>query len=181
MNYYCEHNICPLVTDLPAKTDTVLVNRDIHFDQIAHVLHIDTEQLLELNPQYRRNVINGSSQPSALRLPAALINTFIDKADSIYAYNPDELLNKRTEVVVNDDVPMYTSPRKTYSRKSGRRTKETRRHGKKQRLQGKSITIKDGDTLSEIAARNHTTVKKLRKLNNISGSNIRAGKKIKVK
>ena len=181
MNYYCEHNICPLVTDLPAKTDTVLVNRDIHFDQIAHVLHIDTEQLLELNPQYRRNVINGSSQPSALRLPAALINTFIDKADSIYAYNPDELFNKRTEVVVNDDVPMYTSPRKTYSRKSGRHTKEPRRHGKKQRSQGKSITIKDGDTLSEIAARNHTTVKKLRKLNNISGSNIRAGKKIKVK
>lgn len=44
-----------------------------------------------------------------------------------------------------------------------------------------SITIKDGDTLSEIAARNHTTVKKLKKLNKISGSSIRAGKKLKIK
>ena len=35
--------------------------------------------------------------------------------------------------------------------------------------------------LSEIAERNHTTVSKLRKLNGIKGSNIRAGKKIKVK
>ena len=37
------------------------------------------------------------------------------------------------------------------------------------------------DTLSEIAARNNTTVKKLKKLNGIKGSNIRKGKKIRVK
>ena len=41
--------------------------------------------------------------------------------------------------------------------------------------------MRNGDTLSEIAERNHTTVSKLRKLNGIKGSNIRAGKKIKVK
>ena len=45
----------------------------------------------------------------------------------------------------------------------------------------KSVTIRRGDTLSEIAARNGTTVKKLRKLNKISGNSIRAGKKLKVK
>jgi len=44
-----------------------------------------------------------------------------------------------------------------------------------------AIKIKNGDTLSEIAARNHTTVKKLRRLNGIKGNNIRAGKKIKVR
>lgn len=27
MNYYCEHNICPMRTTLPAKTDTVVVSR----------------------------------------------------------------------------------------------------------------------------------------------------------
>ena len=43
------------------------------------------------------------------------------------------------------------------------------------------MTIRQGDTLSEIAARNGTTVAKLKKLNRISGSSIRAGKKIKVK
>ena len=43
------------------------------------------------------------------------------------------------------------------------------------------MTIRQGDTLSEIAERNHTTVKKLRQLNGIRGNNIRAGKKIRVR
>ena len=38
MNYYCDHNICPMTTTLPIKTDTVMVDRDIHFEQIAKVL-----------------------------------------------------------------------------------------------------------------------------------------------
>ena len=39
MNYYCDHNICPMVTELPMKTDTVEVNQDVHIEQIgrAHV------------------------------------------------------------------------------------------------------------------------------------------------
>jgi membrane-bound lytic murein transglycosylase D len=43
------------------------------------------------------------------------------------------------------------------------------------------VTIRKGDSLSEIARRNHTTVAKLRRLNGIRGNNIRAGKKIRVK
>ena len=34
MNYYCEHNICPMRTRLPAATDTVMISRDVHFEQI---------------------------------------------------------------------------------------------------------------------------------------------------
>ena len=32
MTYYCEHNICPMMTDLPAKSDTVVVDRDFQFE-----------------------------------------------------------------------------------------------------------------------------------------------------
>ena len=46
---------------------------------------------------------------------------------------------------------------------------------------GRNVTIRQGDTLSEIAKRNGTTVKKLKKLNKISGSSIRAGKKLRIK
>ena len=184
MNYYCDHNICPMVTELPVKTDTVVVNRDLHFDQIVHVLGINADQLQDLNPQYRHNVVNGNAKPSSLRLPSMMINSFIDMEDSIYAYKPDNLQTKRTEVEVNDEVPAYTYVRSSYSRgKSTKKSRKGNKHSKSSRNAkgGKSITIREGDTLSEIAARNHTTVKKLRKLNGISGSNIRAGKKIKVK
>lgn len=187
MNYYCDHNICPMVADLPAKTDTVMVDRDIHFSQIAGVLGLDVNQLKELNPQYRRNIVNGSSKLSTLRLPSTEVNKFIDKQEAIYAYNADELLSKRDEVEVNDDVPTYVAARRgyssrTYAAKSSRHSsKHDRKKGKKHRERTQEVSIKSGDTLSEIAARNHTTVAKLKKLNKISGSNIRAGKKLRVK
>lgn len=182
MNYYCDHNICPLVTDLPVKTDTVMVTRDVHFEQIAHVLGMTVDQLKSLNPQYRRNIINGTTHASALRLPITLINTFIDKEDSVYAYNADELLSKRKEVEVAEQTSVSNSKSsKSSSRRSSKASskKKSRRSSKKQT--SKSVTIREGDTLSEIAERHHTTVKKLKKLNGIKGNSIRAGKKIKVK
>ena len=180
MNYYCEHNICPMETELPSKTDTVMVNRDVHFEQVANVLGIDVDQIKQLNPQYRRNIVNGSSKPSALRLPQMLVNDFIDKEDSIYAYNADALLSKRKEVEVNSDAPSYSSrPTRQYS-SSSRSTRSSRKN-KKRKERSKNVTIRQGDTLSEIAKRNGTTVSKLKKLNKISGSNIRAGKKLRIK
>ena len=59
-----------------------------------------------------------------------------------------------------------------YGRKGRRRNSRSR---------SKSVTIRQGDTLSDIARRNGTTVAKLKRLNKISGSSIRAGKKLKVK
>ena len=187
MNYYCDHNICPMVADIPAKTDTVMVNRDIHFNQIASVLNMEVSQLKELNPQYRRNIINGSNKPSSLRLPSTLVNKFIDNEQAIYDYNADALLNKRAEVEVNEENIANTSysHSNSYTRSSSnnsyRGSRHKNKHTKKHKERSQNVTIKDGDTLSEIAERNHTTVSKLKKLNKISGSNIRAGKKLRVK
>lgn len=176
MNFYCEHNICPMVADLPAKTDTIVVNRNVHFEQIAGVLGISVDQVRQLNPQYRRNIVNGNSQPSALRLPSNYISNFIDNEPEIYAYRADALLTRRAEVEVTENTPSYT-PRS----KKNTRSKSTRNKKNKRNRGGKSVTIREGDTLSEIAARHGTTVKKLRQLNGITGSNIRAGRKIKVR
>ena len=218
MNYYCEHNICPMRTQLPAKSDTVVVNRDVHLKQVAAVCQLSLEELRTLNPQYRRDIVNGSSGPSIIRLPEMAVNTFIDYEDSIYNYNTETLLTKRSEVAVEEAKPevmrytptTYTAPRQMsrherralaasnkssrHDRKVSREERRSKhkadredRHSKKgKRGKGKrevsqSVTIKEGQTLSEIARKNHTTVDKLKKLNGIKGSNIRAGKKLKVK
>ena len=219
MNYYCEHNICPMRTQLPAKSDTVVVNRDVHLKQVAAVCQLSLEELRTLNPQYRRDIVNGSSAPSVIRLPEMAVNTFIDYEDSIYNYNTETLLTKRSEVAVEEAKPevmryaatTYTAPRQMsrherralaasnskssrHDRKLSREERRSKhkadredRHSKKgKRGKGKkevnqSVTIKEGQTLSEIARKNHTTVDKLKKLNGIKGSNIRAGKKLKVK
>ncbi len=189
MNYYCEHNICPMTTDLPAKTDTILVNRDVHFKQIAQVLNVDEELVRSLNPQYRKDIVIGYAKPSTLRLPVDKINSFIDQEDSVYAYNADVLLTKRSEVEVAQEVPSYSSgrtsassSRKSYSRsKSKRSRRKSSRSSRRRRSSSKTVTIRGGDTLSEIAARNNTTVKKLKRLNGLKGNNIRKGKKIRVR
>lgn len=189
MNYYCEHNICPMTTDLPAKTDTILVSRDVHFKQIAQVLNVDEELVRSLNPQYRKDIVIGYTKPSTLRLPVDKINSFIEQEDSVYAYNADVLLSKRSEVEVAQEVPSYSSgrtsvssSRKSYSRsKSKRSRRKSSRSSRRRRSSKKSVTIRGGDTLSEIAARNHTTVKKLKRLNGLKGNNIRKGKKIRVR
>ena len=227
MNYYCEHNICPLTASLPAKTDTMMLDRDVHFEQIAHVIGIDLDQLKDLNPQYRRNIVNGNSKPSPLRLPADMVNAFIDNEDSVYAFNTNNYLTKRREVGPSDNATYVvrnnqvtrienrnnatantknnendstavdnttadtndttaeeqtpaTAARKSSSSRSSSKKKKNSK-SKKRPAKSKSVTIKNGDTLSEIAERNHTSVAKLRKLNGIKGNNIRAGKKIKVK
>lgn len=187
MTYYCDHNICPMRTTLPAKTDTVQVTRDVHFKQIADVCGVDIEELRALNPQYRRDIVNGNSKPSAIRLPISVVNSFISNEDSIYNYQADQLLTRRSLVEVDESAqPRYTSSKKVSHKNSGssKTAKSNNRRGKKGKNKSKkekNVTVRNGDTLSEIAARNHTTVSKLRKLNGIKGSNIRAGKKIKVK
>ena len=189
MNYYCEHNICPMTTDLPAKTDTILVNRDVHFKQIAQVLNVDEELVRSLNPQYRKDIVIGYTKPSTLRLPVDKINSFIDQEDSVYAYNAEVLLTKRSEVEVAQEVPSYSSgrtsassSRKSYSRSKSKRSRRKSSHSsRRRRSSSKSVTVRGGDTLSEIAARNNTTVKKLKRLNGLKGNNIRKGKKIRVR
>ena len=198
MNYYCEHNICPMLTDLSLKTDTIQVNRDVHLQQIAAVCNTDVNMLRELNPQYRRDIVNGGTEPSIIRLPLTVINKFIDNEDSVYNYNAASLLTKRAEVDVTETAsyssrPSYTRStnsyssnykrgHKNYGNSKGKHHKQGRGKGKRDRHQSnKNVTVKKGETLSQIAAKNGTTVKNLQKLNGIKGSNIQAGKKIRVK
>ena len=170
MTYYCEHNICPMTTRLPAKTDTVMVDRNVHLEQIAAVCNIDIEQLRTLNPSYRRDIAPGATKLSAIRLPQTEVGKFIDMQDSIYAYNAEALFTKRATVEVNDNTP-------TYTRSSSSRSKSKKRTSRR----GKTVTIKSGQTLSEIAKKNGTTVARLKKLNGLKGTNIRAGKKLRVR
>jgi len=122
MTYYSQHNICPMNTRLPAQSDTIMVSKQVHLQQIADVLDISIDQLRTLNPMYRRDVIPGNTEPMPLRLQLADINRFIDLEDSIYNHRSDELLTNRLEVEVKDDVPTYYHRSKRYvSKKHGSR------------------------------------------------------------
>ncbi len=170
MNYYCEHNICPMRASLPEASDTILVNKDVHFDQISTLCGVDLDLVKTLNPQYKTSLVPGSVEPSILRLPHEAVMKFIDFGDSIYNYRSDELTAKRRTVEIDEkELDRVTSSRNS-------RTSRSRASSR-----SRTVTIRQGQTLSEIAKKHGTTVAKLRSLNGIKGSNIRAGKKIRVR
>lgn len=176
MNYYCEHNICPMTTRLPDKTDTVMVSRNVHLQQIADVCNIDIEQLRALNPLYRKDIVPGATEKAYIRLPQTEVGKFIDLEDSVYNYQADALLGgKRSVVEVSEDNVASVRSSSVKGRKS--RSSASRRSSRG----AKTITIKSGMTLSEIAKKHGTTVTKLKKLNGIKGTSIRAGKKLRVR
>lgn len=156
MTYYCEHGICPMESELPAVSDTIHINRNLHFQQVASVCNIDIEQLRSLNPQYKKDIVPGNSRIYALRLPNNTVGTFIERQDSIYAYDTKKLLPKRSTVAVSDGT--------------SKNSKGAQYH-----------KIRKGDTLGGIASRYGVSVAQIRKLNGIKGNNIRAGRSIRVR
>ena len=158
MNYYCDHNICPVNTKLPQGTDTIQVSRNVRMERIAELCSISNEELKALNPQYRTTLIPGDAHPCTLRMPTAAINAFIEAGDSIYV--------PPTEVVQQIDVPDVEQPRKKTKARGGKASYST---------------VRKGDTLGSIARRNRTTVANLRRLNGIRGNKVMAGQKIRVK
>lgn len=126
MTYYSYHNICALRTALPAQADTVMVSRNVHLSQIAEVLDLDINMLRTLNPEYRRDIVPGTTKPYPIKLAMADVTRFIDSQDSIYNYNASELLTKRDEVVVNDIIPITTKKKGRRGRSSARRSRRQR-------------------------------------------------------
>lgn len=83
MNYYCDHNICPMRTKYPIQTDTVMVNSDVDLRQVGEVCGLDMAIVKALNPQYKTNVVPGSWSPCAIRLPQADVPKFITMEQNI--------------------------------------------------------------------------------------------------
>jgi len=170
MNYYGEHNIQPYRARIPATTDTLLINKDVKMEQIATVCGIDIDEIKALNPQYQTTLIPGYRTTCTLRLPQDQLLKFIDLQDSVYAYG---VTNEPQ--VSSQDMNVKEITEKTTVKKSSRSKSRSRSSS------AKRITVRSGQTLGEIARRNHTTVAKLRSLNGIRGSNIRAGQKLRVR
>ena len=133
MTYYSQHNICPMTTRLPAQTDTIMVNQNIHLEQVAEVMGINIDLVRSLNPMYRRDIVPGATELSPIRLPQTETGRFIDLQDSICNYRVDELLGKRTEVEVKDDVPTYYHKSKRYAKRRSARYSKRRSSVSKRR------------------------------------------------
>ena len=171
MTYYCEHGICPMTSKLPAKTDTVMVDRNITFQQVAQACNLDVEMIRSLNPVYRRDIVPGLTKPAPLRLPVGEVARFIDMQDSIYAMAGNQVIKRAEVEVVERPVAQPITRQRT--------TPTTRRNTTNN--SASYLTVMRGDTLGALARRNHTTVARIKQLNGMRSDVIQAGKRLRVR
>ena len=160
LNFSAEHNLCAAVVNMPALTDTVMVHKRIHLEQIAAVLNLPIEEVRLLNPQYRRDIIPGDIKPYALCLPLNYANTFIDKFKEVVTYKADELINNRRSEIEIQQASASITP--------GGYGKVT------------YYKVKKGQTINIVAANNGVSVSKLKKWNNMRKNKIRTGQLLKI-
>jgi len=156
MNYYNEHNICPAECKLPASIDSLMVDKNIHFQQIADVINVPIDDIREYNPQFKNDIIPGNYKGYSLNLPIHKLSAFIDNKDAIYAYRSNELLTHR-KMAGLDVVGGGSSS-------SGSTTHR----------------VKRGDTLARIASQYGVTSTQIKQWNGLSSNKLSVGRRLKI-
>lgn len=161
LNYHEEHNLKSKKCDLPIVCDTIMTTQRIHLEQISHIMGLPIDELRNLNPQYRRDIIPGKGKSYAIRLPFEETGRFIDLQDSIINYNDSVYFNPAALSKKPQHTTYYPGP-------------PTKNHVKL------TYVIKSGDNLGYIAEWYSVSVSNLKHWNSIRGSKIRVGQKLKV-
>jgi len=160
MNYYKEHGISPVQVNMPRAVDTIVVNKDIHLQQISSVLNLPIDELRAINPQYKTGFVPGRTRPMTLTLPVNRLGEFIDMADTITGFKKEVYLT-----TVNNKA----NPTKS--------TFQPPEIGDKAKL---IYTVKDGDNLGFISSWYNVGLSDLRYWNNIYRNTIRIGQKLNI-
>ncbi len=159
MHYYNEHGIVPIEPDFPLATDTVMIQKELHLQQVATVLQIPLEIIQKLNPQYRRDIIPAVNAAFPLVLPIQHTLAFDELRDSIQNYNYDTYLASFR--VVN-----YTPPTRNLA---------TNTVGNK-----KYHTVKKGESLTILANRYGISVAEIKYMNRIKSNSIHPGQRLHI-
>ena len=158
MNYYKEHKLFPKKIDFPLLTDTIMVNEDISLTTVSEVLKVPLQQLRDLNPQYKNDIIPGRSEAYSLKLPVNLVTTFIQMEDTIASKNRVNMINytevksakKYVQVSPSDDVIRI------------------------------SYKVKAGDNFKKIAKKYNVDADALKEWNHMRHKNPKAGQKLTI-
>lgn len=150
MTYHKEHGIKPEAVEMPVHVDTFRINKQLHLKQVAELTGAPLEELKNLNPQYRHEIIPGNSREYILRLPYTYTNAFIEYEDSVYTHKYDEFFNPATIKKIQDG-------------------------GDGERI---VYRVKSGDNLGRIASRHRCSVAQIKRWNGLKSNNIRVGQRL---
>ena len=150
VHYYKEHGIKPEPVQMPAHVDTFHINKMLHLKQVSELTGAPIDELKNLNPQYKHEIIPGNEREYILRLPYQYTNAFIDCEDSLYTHKADTYFNPATIKRIKDG-------------------------GDGERI---VYRVQSGDYLGRIATKYRVSVAQIKRWNNLKSNDIRVGQKL---
>lgn len=162
MNYYGKYGIRPTVVKQKLITDTVLVDKRVHFNQIAQVLNIPVEEIRMLNPQFRKDIIPGDNHPYALVLPSQQVLSYIMSEQAILDMNSDAYA-RRTHVEPGESLERQPDGSSYVMR-----------------MITKTHTVGRGENLRSIARKYGVSATDIKRWNNMRSGKVHRGKKLKI-
>lgn len=151
MNYYGKHPQIKLSNENILKTDSVYVNKFISFDKIASALNLKANDIQNLNPSYKKLLINGTKEnPKRLIIPKLTYNDYTNFFDALNA-DEDESIK-----IVNV-IQQPTRPFKTITH-----------------------LVKEGENLNKIANYYRVEAQDIKVWNNLPNYTISVGQKLVV-
>lgn len=161
MNHAQKHNLYPVRPTFKMVTDTIVLTSYLNFEQIAANLNIPVQEIRQLNPQYKRDVIPAKpDKPYVLKLPVEKISPFLDNQTQIFAYDRDKYFPNNQIVLIKE-----TNSKLSYNTE-----------GKKKIY----YTVLAGDNPGAIAGKFRISTASLCQWNNIRHNIIRVGQKLTI-
>ncbi len=150
LKFHKEHGIKPEAIQMPPVVDTFHINKMLHLKQVSELTGAPLEELKNLNPQYKHEIIPGNEREYILRIPYTYSGAFIDCEDSLYTHKADIYFNPTTIKKIKDC-------------------------GDGERI---VYRVKNGDYLGRIATKYRVSVNQIKRWNNLKSNNIRVGQRL---
>ena len=134
------------------ETDTIVLKRQITFDQVNKVLETNDSLLEFLNPQYKLNIIPVvKNRNYTLRIPKYLVGKFVANEDQIYAYAEDSDAKREKA------LPKYFEANDKIR-----------------------YRVRSGDYLGKIARRYGVSVNSIKRWNGLKSNSLRIGQRLTI-
>lgn len=188
MNYYNRHGISPTVIKRHLTTDTVQVNKYIHFDQIAAVLNIPVDEIRMLNPQYRKDIIPGDYRPYVLTLPTQQCLSYVMSEKRIVEYDADRYARRsyvepgessEPEAVPGDNgvANLAQASRQTSNAETNNEIAQTQLTEK---MVVKTHVVTRGESIRDIARQYGVSATDIKRWNQLRRGKVKEGDRLKI-